>query len=303
MIADHESQSALADVLGVVRDAHFHKGTLCPRCSCARTQRWGGFAGRQRYRCLGCRRTFSDLTGTPAAYIKKLDRWTAFVECLGDSLSVRRCAALVGINTTTAFRWRHRLLRPLEIKHETATGWIEMDQIRLPYSEKGRHAKGFGRASPRTLHRNVDSTDSPPITVFLIPDRTGHLVPAIGSARPNTAELEQILRGRVTSGVVVCARQGRLGPIARFARRIGGRFHDVRFGHRFRPGSRNRLVHVRRARRALAAFLDWMRRFHGVATKYLLNYLNWFVLLDRCFRQGFREEMLRWPMAIGNSQS
>jgi transposase-like protein len=303
MTAHHESPSALADVLDIVRDAHFHRGTFCPRCSSPRTQRWGGFAGRQRYRCLGCKRTFSDLTATPAAYIMKLDRWAAYVRCLADSLSIRKSASLVGINATTAFRWRHRILQPLNRKRETASGWIEVDLIRLAYSEKGRHSRGFGRAGGPTERRHVNYAASQRVSVLLIHDRTGHLVPAIGSTRPGAAELQQMLQGHIDRRVVACARQGRLGAIATFARRLGGSYHDVRYDHRLRPGGRNRLVHIQRARRAVVALVDWMRRFHGVATKYLLNYLNWFVLLDRCFRQGFDAELLRWPMHAGHSRA
>jgi hypothetical protein len=66
------SPEPLALLLERVRSARFSRGPACPRCRGRWIQRWGQFAGRQRYRCRGCRRTFSDLTGTPAAYVKKL---------------------------------------------------------------------------------------------------------------------------------------------------------------------------------------------------------------------------------------
>jgi len=85
----------------------------CVRCQCAQTHRWGSFRGRQRWRCLGCRRTFSDLTGTIFFRTWEPGAWLTFVEHLKETPTVRESARAVGINKDTALRWRHRLLDAL----------------------------------------------------------------------------------------------------------------------------------------------------------------------------------------------
>ena len=43
------------------------RGRPCPHCHCPRSHRCGQASGLQRFRCLGCRRSYNALTGTPLA--------------------------------------------------------------------------------------------------------------------------------------------------------------------------------------------------------------------------------------------
>ena len=46
-----------------------------------------------------------------------------------------------------------------------------------------------------------------------------------------------------------------------------------------------------------ARLKDWMQRFHGVATRYLSNYLLWHRVVDRRWRQSLRKGQ---PVAEGD---
>ena len=117
----------------------------CPRCGVERTIRWGSFSGRQRWRCKGCGRTFSDLTATPMAYTKRLECWVAFGGCLITGSSVRRVAAQLGINKQTALRWRHRVGEAYgRLGRRALDGWVGLSVTYLPFS-----AKDWGRSAPR----------------------------------------------------------------------------------------------------------------------------------------------------------
>jgi transposase-like protein len=290
-----ETISTTASILAVVRDARFSQGRQCPRCGSLRAHRWGRFSGRQRYRCCGCGRTFSDLTGTPAAYIKKLHLWNAYATCLQLSMSVRRSAAMLEINPTTSFRWRHRLLIRLASRPETLIGWIEFGTMRLPYSEKGRRPHD-GRSAGRS-DAAPGGRERPPVSVVLAHDRMANLFAAVCSMRPSAQELEKAFRGHVTGRLHVCANEGHYGPFSRFARSLRGTYRDARGARRPGTSRPDPLDHITNARQALVDLRDWMRRFHGVATKYLLNYLNWFIVLSRVVRRGLCAEILRWPFA------
>src|SRR6478609_7476121 len=83
-------------------------GRPCPHCHCARLHRCGSATGLRRFRCLGCRKTFNALTGTPLARLRKRERWQTYLQCLLESRTVRDAARVTGVHRTTSFRWRHR---------------------------------------------------------------------------------------------------------------------------------------------------------------------------------------------------
>jgi transposase-like protein len=282
------------ELVTAFRRTRFPRGIECPRCLGNEVQKWGGFSGRRRYRCMSCGRTFSDLTGTPAAYLKKVECLPSYAACLGQSLSVRVAARAVGVAPTTAFRWRHRLLGGLEIKHpEMVGGWIEISSRRVPASCKGQ------RGLARPARRRGPSPSSMPVprtSIVIAVDRYAGLVTAsISNQKVAARELESAIGNRCLGGPTIVALEGRLGPAARFARRIGGSFRDAR-----NPRSVDQIPAARAYGQEL---LDWMERFHGVATKYLPNYLSWHRTLTYARRHGLGETVLRWPtVSINNSR-
>jgi transposase-like protein len=256
----------------------------CPRCGATSLQGWGSFRGRRRYRCNGCRRTFSDLTGTPAAYCKKLALWGRYARCLAHGLSVRRAAAQVHVHPSTAFRWRHAMLDGLRAAdRERLSGWIALHSLRFPYSEKGRRDVAAPRArAPARLWTGADG-----VNVLVACDRRGRVVTAVAERswawRIGTDALARALAARLHGRPILTAREPKHGPAGRLARRRGLTFHSAR-------GPRAEAVRVyARVDHAVAygwRLQDWMRRFCGVATRYLPNYLVWHRAVD-----------LRWRLA------
>jgi transposase-like protein len=276
-------------LLDRLRSARFAEGVRCPSCGCERIHRWGSFAGRQRYRCRSCRRTFSDLTGTPAAYLKKLHLLPAYADCMTQRMSIRKCATVVGLHPATAFRWRHRLCRVLAQRRERLTGWIEIVVVNLPESEKGQ--RRLSRAARRhRWDRALVLKD--PVRVIVAADRHGRIAAgAAGRTRLRERDLEGVIGPSIGSGrPVVVALEGRLGPVRRFALSRGGSFQDARSGRR-----RRGLAHIQLARAHVRRFVQWLVRFRGVATRYLDHYLAWHRTLDLGLRHGLRESVLRWP--------
>jgi transposase-like protein len=289
--------SLVATLLAEVREARFCDGLRCPRCHCERVILWGGFSGRRRYRCTGCRRTFSDLTGTPAAFTKKLHLWPSYSRCLADACSVRRAARIVGVRPSTAFRWRHALLRGLRAQDsERLAGWIEVGWHAVIYSDKGRRNL---QRTPR--QRGLDGWQwllwRRLVSIVVACDRHGHVVSELCErSRPTIDDFREALASRVPSRPTVIAQHGRAGPAAGFARLRRGAYHDARAAS---GGSQALLIHTLTLRAYLARYEDWMRRFRGVATKYLPNYLVWHRAVDRTYRLGVAGSSLRWPVHSG----
>lgn len=267
--------------LDAFRAARHARGLACPHCGSDRIHRWGKFmaAGRSgprscaryRYRCLDCGRTFSDLTGTHLAYLKKLDLWPAHCACIRDTLPIRRVSRRLNISTNTAFRWRHLLLPAIAAEDTTVLrGEIGIGTARFIYSEKG--SRRLKRA-PRRRGWGERSYLPPVVRVLIARDEMGATVADStgywGYGPPHLAAI--------------------VGRRLRDARSVACRDHPARAAGIF---ARSRGLEYRRlvgwdaddpfGLLAYASALKiWMQRFRGVATRYLSSYVAWHLQVRR----------------------
>jgi transposase-like protein len=249
----------------VFRATRFVRGVRCPRCRAADVRRWGGFAGRRRYRCRSCDRTFSDFTGTPLAYLKRIDRWSGHCASVEETETVREEAAHLGIHRNTAFRWRHRLLHALDRRDATVLdGVVILRDTPFAHSEKGsRHVaasrrRGWGKSGEWLSARRA--------WVMTARSQSGRVISTVaGPLRPSGKDYQHWLAGRLSLGVRLASDRGLLGPAVRS---FLGSVHRYEPAHRWRKERDD-------AGRYIARLRAWIRRFHGVATKYLGHYLLW----------------------------
>jgi transposase-like protein len=242
----------------------------CPHCGAPRPQRWGTFSGRQRYRCTLCKRTFSDFTGTPLAYLKLVERWTGFCLCVLASRTVRDTARALGVDKDTAFRWRHRLLLGVAATDTTMLeGVVALYETWFAHSEKGSRRLDRPARRRKALHRSAIT----PVWVVLArgAGRGDVTSDVVGRHRPDADDLLRLIGHRLDPGAELLTTTGHYGAAARMAERILRRH-------------RRAALHAHEIRRAQAYARDlhrWIRRFRGVATRYLTNYLAWHRLLHR----------------------
>ncbi len=247
--------------------------TACPHCHHPEIRPWGHAAGLHRYRCQGCKRTFGPLTNTPLAGLHHKDRWMFFLEKFSEGESVRKAAWRCGINTKAAFLWRHRFLAlPANLKAREENGIVETDETWFLRSYKGqrgglprRARKRGGRAAKRGLSREQ-------VPVLVVRDRSGATSDAI-LPKDDHWEIEAVLRPLLARDAVLCSDGGGKGPIALAARDMGVAHRAVNLskGIRVLAG----VYHIQNANAYHSRLKEWMRRFHGVATKYLNHYLGW----------------------------
>lgn len=244
----------------------------CPHCGHCRVWRHGHFrlkgGGQQeRYRCTGCGRTFNRLTGTPLAYLKKRDRWPALLACMAASLPVRQTASWLQVHPETAFAWRHRLLGALPPRPSLPlTGEVHTEVCYFRYSEKGQRRPVPPPAAPFQRHRSIHQKMVAVLLARAQPAESVALV--LGRGRPTPQLLADTLKPMVGPGAVV--HSGSLAPFGAACQAIGVPFHGG-------PGA----LAGRWATLMLGKLHDWIRRFRGVATRYLPNYLVWFRSLCR----------------------
>lgn len=257
-------------------EARFADKAICPHCQ-GEGQKWGFAAGLRRYRCRSCKTSFNALTKTPLANLKKRDKLAAYGQAMADGLSLRKAAKRVGIDLTTSFDWRHRLLRlPAKDKPNKLKGVVEADETYFLESQKGsrklkekrKPRKRGGKASKRGLSHEQ-------IPVMVTRDRSG-------------ATLTEVLPDTTAVSIANV-----LDPVvAKDAALVS----DGAKAYRTFANATNRLhislvtssgehtwgtYHIQNVNSYTSGLKGWMARFKGVATEYLPHYLGWHRRLER----------------------
>lgn len=252
--------------------------TECPHCHApiGRLGAWGRSHGLRRYRCKDCGRTFNALTGSSLARLRKREQWAGYAQALIEGVSVREAARRCGVDKNTAFLWRHRFLRAAsEHRAEHETGIVEADETFFLESFKGQ------RDLPRLARRRGGvagkrGINAEQIPVLVVRDRSGQTA----DFKLSELDAEHVaakLRPLVDRDAVLCTDSA--GVYAAFARATGitHRTINVRHGLRVVDG----VFHIQNVNAYDSRLKGWMRRFHGVATRYLEHYLGWRRMLER----------------------
>lgn len=253
----------------------------CPKCQEHTPYRWGHQAGLQRFRCRQCGHTFTLLSGTPLSRLRHKDRWLTYSEALIEGLTVRQAASRCGIHKNTRFRWRHRFLQmPAQTKAQRLQGIAEADETYFPYSCKGqRHLGRPPRKRGHALHTRGTGKDQVP--VLIVRDRSGATADFQLTAA-NAAEIEPPLCAILAPDVVLCSDGARVYRAVAQHMKITHRPVNLSAGIRVIAG----VYHVQNVNAYDSRLKGWMFRFHGVATKYLENYLGWRRWLERWGQQN-----------------
>jgi transposase-like protein len=249
----------------------------CPHCAAERVVKNGSSDGLQRYKCKSCRKTFNALTGTPLARLRMKGKWLEQTSALRDGLSLTQVTERMGISRHTAFRWRHRFLAlPKTVKAQVLVGIAETDETFFLRSNKGQRKglertprKRGGKAAKRGLSKEL-------VPVLVARDRSGSTADFILEADDKVhvaAALKPILpkdTSLSTDGS---------GTLAAAAKAIGVTHRPVNLSAGIRVIAGVYLI--QNVYDFDSRLKYWIRRFKGVATRYLDSYLGWFRAIDR----------------------
>ena len=270
------------------------ESTGCPHCGGRKLQRWGRASGLPRYRCGDCRRTFNALTGTPLARLHKKDRWPDQATALMTGESVAKAAVRCGVAYTTAFRWRHRFLSaPALDKPTSLTGIVEADETFILESFKGKRSDLPRPARKRGGKAAKAGLSAEQIPVLVARDRNGATTDAV-LPKLNRASVTTALAGVVTPANQLCCDGGK--AIVAFARKAEIPCHILPSPGGPRPEAPN--LHINNVNGYHGRLKEWLRPFHGVATKYLDHYLGWRRTIEALGARPQTEAWLR--RAVGN---
>jgi transposase-like protein len=249
---------------------------VCPGCGAQHFHKHGRANGLQRYRCRNCARTCNALTGTPLARLRHKGRWLNYLGGMLDSHSIRRAAAQLGVAGATSFRWRHRFLAlSKDDRPQRLAGIAEADEMYLLESHKGSRTlqraprKRGGKATKRGISNEQ-------MCILVARDRTGQTLDWVPGKGPVTrAQLHEHLKARLEPDVLLVTDAH--AAYRSFAREAGITHEAVNLN----AGARVRgAIHVQNVNAYHSRLRGWLQPFHGVASRYLGNYLGWRWALD-----------------------
>ena len=220
--------------------------------------------------------TFNALTGTPLARLRHKTLWLNYADCLLASASVRKAASQLGVHRNTTFRWRHRLLSLAKTdRPHCLHGIAEADELCVLESQKGaRQLTRPARRRGGPARKRGMSNEQ--VCILVARDRTGQTLDFVtGKGALTKAQLHACLPPVIDKDVLLVT-DGHAAYRA-FAREAGISHQavNVRAGIRVQGAA-----HVQNVNAYHSRLRGWLRIFHGVASRYLPNYLGWRWILD-----------------------
>lgn len=226
----------------------------CPFCGSHHVHSNGNYKGRKRYLCKNCGKSYNDLTNTPFSGIHDLDKFKQYLKCMINGDTIRRAAKIVNVSATTSFSWRHKLLNKFKkLPSPNMKNVRELMEVEIPYSHKGQNRK------------LTDSLRKSKVSAMFICDRTGKL----------------------DSDSITLSQRNK-NPLFTRISGISDQHTDIICTTNFNNIIQSSEVNIKNAKYTkpriipyiITLWQAWMKRFHGVASKYLSNYLHWFDYLD-----------------------
>jgi transposase-like protein len=247
----------------------------CPDCHARALGAWGSSHGLRRYRCKTCGKTFNCLSGTALARLRMRDRWLGYAQELIAGSTVRAAAKRCGVDKNTSFLWRHRFLTHMaEHRASHESGIVEADETFFLESFKGQ------RHLPRPARKRGGKAQTPglgpeQIPVLVVRDRGGRTAD-FKLAALDRQSIEQALKPLIDPDAILCTDGAAI--YRTFCAQSTIEHHPINL----KQGQRvDGAFHIQNVNAYHSRLKSWMRRFHGVATKYLQNYLGWRRMLER----------------------
>lgn len=259
----------------------FSKGEFCPHCKSTHIVRNGTTKGSQRYICRDCGKSFRITTNTILASTKKdLSVWNRYIDCMMDGLSIRKAAERCGIDSSTSFEWRHKILDALQNMANSVMldGIIEGDETFFAVSYKGNHKNSDFTMPRESRHRgkqsHVRGLSHDKICVPCAVNRNGLSIAKISNlGKVSTKNLHQVFDGRIIENSVICTDGA--NAYVKFAEKNCLKLVQLKSGK-----TKKGIYHIQHINSYHSMLKCFIAKFKGVSTKYLNNYLIWNNILN-----------------------
>ena len=254
----------------------------CPHCKSNKIVKNGFRNSIQRFICKDCNKSFTVRTNTITEHSKKsFETWSKFIECMMNSFTVRRSAEICGINKDTAFIWRHKVLDALQNMQNSVelNGVVEADETFFALSFKGNHKKSTTFTMPRKAHKrgkdiHTRGLSHEQVCVPCAVNCNGLSIAKITNlGRVGAKDIHHAFDNRIEPNSILCT-----DAIACYNDLV--RTEKLELIQLKTGKSKLGIYHIQHINSYHSMLKNFMIRFHGVATKYLNNYLIWHNFLN-----------------------
>ena len=267
VIDNSDSMNYVCDII----ENAFEENAKCPHCDSSMMKKNGFRSGLVRYRCKCCKRSFNALTGTPFAHLRKKELWLKYLQCMIESKTIRQSADDCDVHRNTSFRWRHRfLLEAHDTQPQLLSGIVESDETFFRKSEKG--SKKLNRPPHKRGKDNAKKgLSKEQVCVVVMCDRSGNEADYISGTGPVSAKwiYSNLMQHISHDSILVTDGSSSFNSFC----------SNSEVEHKVVVNKEGKRIqgpyHIQNINAYHSSLKNWMRRFNGVATKYLNNYLAW----------------------------
>lgn len=248
----------------------------CPFCSSSEFIKYGKYNKIQRYKCKNqsCNKTFSDCTNTVWYNSKKsTEHWYQYCKLMFSGKTIRECASKLNISINTSFEWRHKILNKLPICNKTIflDNYIGFKNIYLYENFKGKKDLSL-------LNRDRKKVF---ISVCVNENKTS-FAQIISKDILNQKKSYRLIKNKLNFKSQV------IGFLDRYAIAISKKLNKNLM--KLKRYSKSKEIELRNLTNLFCMKLrTWLAFFKGVATKYLDQYLYWFVHI---FENSFSNKII-----------
>lgn len=261
------------------------KNLCCKHCGSINFVKNGTDRNRHtRYLCKDCKRTFSDITGTVVSGTHyDACVWKQYIHCMINGYSLAKCSEKCSISLPTAFQWRHKIINSLSKNAfiPTLVGTVEMDEMFIRLSYKGNHSKNSSFSLPRKAY--VRGSDNRPIgnneracVLCMAERRKSYSGAVVCRGTINKYLLQDLFEDRVSDDTIVLTDGWRA---------YNQYFCTTNAEHIVLPTNNKKPTvkgpyHINNVNALHSRFRKFLYKYNGVSTKYLNNYLSFFIWLE-----------------------
>ena len=257
------------------------KGYQCPAC---KSKSYGVHDRTKKYLrlvCKNCGKKYSEHTGTAISGLHKPELWPRFIELTLEGLTLRKISKELSISLQTTFDWRHKFLSSLQSEKDSKklSGIVEVDEKEFDISDKGSRylqRKPYKRPTDRENRQEKDDK----LTVMVTVER-----------KSRKSSMKLVKKGRLDK---LTLDKELLDKLNKKKTTLCTDAHPTYYGwtgdhdipHYWIIASKGEhtyegIYHVQNINSHNSRFETWFRRFNGVASKYLNNYLGYFELMEK----------------------
>ena len=268
---DENSKNTIAKIA----DRERQKNT-CPKCGKSHVVKDGLYKGRQKYKCKDCGKKFNSLTATPFHHTrlnyKQIE--TAY-QCLVDKIPLRKAAEKIGVSLYTAFVLRFKLISCLKLnKGATLSRNVELDEYYVSINLKGTKKDKMPRASKKRKKHGTGKQGINHHQVCItsgVDDSDNVFFEVAGTGSVTTDMINDTVVNEIQNSTKIIT--DCKSSYERCAKDNHWNLKQVKSSS-YKDSEGNTLANINSLHSQLANFLS---TFHGVSTKHLQQYLDWFV--------------------------